>query len=67
MPLEACIAAIDQLQAPDKWSRTKDHEGRRIVEVDGGWRVLNYQNIPVFPTTVTTNFGGAGKECAFIA
>ena len=31
-----------------------------------GQRVLNYQNIPVFPTTVTTNFGGAGKECAFV-
>jgi len=27
--------------APDPYSRTKDHEGRRIKECDGGWFVLN--------------------------
>lgn len=31
-----------------------------------GKRHLVYQGIPIFPTTVTTNFGGAGKECAFV-
>lgn len=34
--------AIACFLAPDPDSRTKDHEGRRIVEIDGGWQLLNY-------------------------
>lgn len=34
--------AIDKLMAPDPYSRTKDNEGRRIAEIDGGWIILNY-------------------------
>ncbi len=34
--------AVEVLSAPDKYSRTKDHEGRRIEEIDGGWRILNH-------------------------
>lgn len=40
--LEAAEEALATLLAPDPYSRTKDHEGRRIVEVDGGWAVLNH-------------------------
>jgi len=40
--LEATIAALDKFQKPDKYSRSKEHEGRRIEVVDGGWRLLNY-------------------------
>jgi hypothetical protein len=40
--LRECEAALVQFQKPDKWSRTKDHEGRRIREVDGGWLLLNH-------------------------
>jgi hypothetical protein len=40
--LEDCIKAIDTFMAPDEWSRTKDHDGRRIVAVDGGWALLNH-------------------------
>jgi hypothetical protein len=40
--LEECQAAIDTLLAPDQYSRTKDLEGRRLVEVDGGWRIVSY-------------------------
>jgi hypothetical protein len=40
--IEACENAIVELQAPDKYSRTKDNEGRRIEPIDGGWRLLNY-------------------------
>lgn len=40
--LPACEAALDRFKAPDEWSRTKDNEGRRIVEIDGGWRLLNH-------------------------
>lgn len=42
VPLDACIKAIDTFLAPDPWSRTKDHDGRRIVAVDGGWALLNH-------------------------
>lgn len=35
-------AAMRVLLGPDEWSRTKDCEGRRLMEVDGGWMVLNY-------------------------
>lgn len=34
--------AIDRLSSPDPDSRTPDHEGKRIEEVQGGWVILNY-------------------------
>ncbi len=34
--------ALARLAAPDQYSRTKDYEGRRIEEIDGGWLILNY-------------------------
>lgn len=40
--LEDCERALAVLQAPDRYSRSEDHEGRRILKVDGGWLVLNH-------------------------
>lgn len=40
--LDQCVEALERLSSPDKWSRTKDFEGRRIQEVDGGWIILNH-------------------------
>jgi hypothetical protein len=43
-----CERALKKLMAPDPDSRNKDHEGRRIKEVPGGWLILNgeyYQNL----------------------
>jgi len=40
--IEDCKAAIEKLSSPDTYSRTKEHEGRRIAERDGGWLILNY-------------------------
>lgn len=37
-----CEAALEKLGAPDRYSRTKDHDGRRIQAVDGGWLILNH-------------------------
>jgi len=31
------------LKSPDPYSRTKQDEGRRIKEVEGGWLVLNHK------------------------
>lgn len=36
-----CEAAIAKFLAPDPYSRSAEHEGRRIERVDGGWRLLN--------------------------
>lgn len=35
-------AALQSFMEPDKYSRTKDFEGRRIEEIDGGWALLNH-------------------------
>ena len=40
--LEGCRNALQRFLAPDEYSRTKDHEGRRIEEIPGGWAILNY-------------------------
>jgi len=34
--------ALAAFSAPDPYSRTPDHEGRRIEAVAGGWRLLNH-------------------------
>jgi hypothetical protein len=34
--------SLKELASPDPHSRTKDHEGRRVEEVDGGWLLLNH-------------------------
>jgi hypothetical protein len=35
-------AALHVLSSPDAHSRTKEHEGRRIEAIDGGWKLLNH-------------------------
>lgn len=34
--------ALAKFKAPDAYSRTRDYEGRRIADADGGWLLLNY-------------------------
>jgi hypothetical protein len=33
--------ALEELLAPDKYSQSREHEGRRIERVEGGWLVVN--------------------------
>jgi hypothetical protein len=40
--VEECAEALAKFESPDKHSRTKENEGRRIEQIDGGWRILNY-------------------------
>jgi hypothetical protein len=40
--IQQCHKALSCLESPDQYSRTKEHEGRRIEEIDGGWRLLNH-------------------------
>lgn len=42
VPLAAAEIALGTFLAPDQYSRTEAHEGRRIEKIDGGWRLLNY-------------------------
>jgi hypothetical protein len=39
---KSCDDALRRLAAPDKDSRTKDYDGRRIEAIDGGWNILNH-------------------------
>lgn len=41
--LAECEAALKVFLSPDPYSRTKDHDGRRIEETDGGWLLLNFE------------------------
>jgi len=41
--VEVTRKAISTFLQPDPDSRTKEHDGRRIEEIDGGWRLLNYE------------------------
>lgn len=36
-----CEKYLEKFQKPDKYSRNKEREGRRIEPIDGGWLILN--------------------------
>lgn len=40
--VEQMEGALVRLTAPDPYSRTPDHGGRRVEKIEGGWLVLNY-------------------------
>ena len=40
--IQECEDALNRFKSPDPYSRTKDFEGRRIEDIDGGWFLLNY-------------------------
>jgi hypothetical protein len=42
LPVAQCAEALEKFMAPDPYSRTKVLEGRRIEEIDGGWRLINH-------------------------
>lgn len=40
--IEECEYGLSRLMSPDKYSRTKDFDGKRVGEIEGGWVILNY-------------------------
>lgn len=40
--IERVRSALQKFLQPDPESRTKDLEGRRVEEIDGGWRLVNH-------------------------
>lgn len=55
-------AALAKLMSPDPYSRTKDDEGRRIREVDGGWVVINHSKFREMGRSVDRRAYLAGKK-----
>lgn len=43
LSIEDTLIALEKLKSPDVYSNTKEHEGRRIQDADGGWFVLNHE------------------------
>ena len=43
--VELTRAAVAKFLAPDPDSASKEHDGRRIVEIVGGWRLLNHERV----------------------
>ena len=43
LSLNDTLEALKTLSSPDEYSRTQEHEGRRIEAIDGGWLVLNHE------------------------
>lgn len=48
--LEAAQRAVEALEGPDQNSSDKDHDGRRIERVPGGWLVLNAEKYRLLVT-----------------
>lgn len=42
LPRERCLIALDVLLSPDPDSKSQTADGRRIEEIDRGWRIVNY-------------------------
>lgn len=42
LSLEAACRAMKILESPDPHSRTREHEGRRVLPVERGWRIVNF-------------------------
>jgi hypothetical protein len=44
-------AALHSFMEPDPYSRTKDEDGRRIEEIDGGWKLINHSKYSAVRST----------------
>lgn len=40
--IEDTETALEKFLSPDQYSRTPDHDGKRICKIDGGWELLNH-------------------------
>jgi hypothetical protein len=48
---EEAEKALDSFLEVDKYSRTSEHEGRRIENTEGGWIILNYKKYREYSKT----------------
>jgi len=57
--------SVLKLMEPDQYSRTPDHEGRRIEQTDGGWMVLNYAKYREIGTKEGRRLSNAERQRRF--
>lgn len=67
VPVEDCRVAIAKFLAPDPDSRTKDDEGRRIEEIDGGWSLLNFRKYREMASKEDTQASEAARKARYRA
>ena len=60
---ERAEAAFAVLTAPDKRSRNKDQEGRRLVEVPGGWLLVSHAKY----REKASRMGAADRQARYLA
>ena len=65
VPTADCEAAINAFLSPDTYSRTPEHEGRRIAKIDGGWELLNFQKYRLLASTADTLAKNATRQKRF--
>jgi hypothetical protein len=41
LTIQETEVALKELQKPDRYSQSQEHEGRRVIARDGGWFVVN--------------------------
>ena len=65
VPTADCETAINAFLSPDAYSRTPEHEGRRIAKIDGGWELLNFQKYRLLASTADTLAKNASRQKRF--
>lgn len=69
VPIKIVSHGIGELEKPDRDSRSKEHEGRRIVRLDEhrdwGWRIVNYTKYRETATKDMLRMGEAERKKAY--
>ncbi len=60
--LSVTLRALQVLESPDEHSRTKDFEGRRIIPIDGGWKILNHSKYRALGSKDNANNANALRQ-----
>lgn len=67
VPVDDCRKAIKKFLSPDPDSRTKDDQGRRIEDIDGGWSLLNFQKYREMASKEDTKNAEAARKARWRA
>lgn len=62
---EECERGLEVLMAPDPDSRSSNDDGRRVVKVDGGWLIVNYEKYRDRMSREDRNLRNAERQARF--